>query len=206
MARNENFVLNFINELFYSPNFALDIGANHGIYTTVLANKFSKVYSFEPHPDNIKIIKEKLEKNNIKNVVLEQKAISKSNGIIDLFINKSNHGGHSIVEQLVDCGRWGYLRENSIKVETVTIDDYCKDKKIDFIKCDIEGGEIEIFYTAVHTLKNNDIKIILETHQVEYDWNILKQFFKDLGYEFFSTSGSPISNIVFDTHYLIKRI
>ena len=58
MSRNENWVKQFIHNLPVQENgIALDIGANHGIYTKILADKFSTVYAFEPHPNNVSKIK-----------------------------------------------------------------------------------------------------------------------------------------------------
>lgn len=79
---NESFVEKTILQTNTPNGIALDIGANHGIYTKLLAKKFVHVYAFEPHPDNLKFL-------NFKkpNVTVIPKAIGLKNEIIQLFTN-----------------------------------------------------------------------------------------------------------------------
>ena len=58
--------------------------------------------------------------------------------------------------------------QEEITVKTLTIDDFCKQEniKIDFIRMDIEGFEIEVFEGMENTLKNSSkgLMILLELH------------------------------------------
>ena len=210
MARNEDWVNKFINNLpVYENGTALDIGANHGIYTKLLADKFSTVFAFEPHPNNVsKILK------NVpnKNVTVEQKVVGISDGFTTLFVCNANEGGHTIMKGLADHSKWGHSVNNHIQVESVTLDTFCEDMKVDFIKCDIEGGEYDIFYHGEQMLKANSPTIVLETHQVyNFESDQIKPdklftYFKDLDFTITSTKGNPVSYFTFDTHYLIQKL
>ena len=64
---SESFVEKYILRLKdKQPGTAFDIGANWGGYTDMLAAKFDVVYAFEPHPDNIKKLHEKVKRPNVK--------------------------------------------------------------------------------------------------------------------------------------------
>jgi len=210
MSRNENWVAKFISNLKLNEDaIALDIGANHGIYSKLLAAKFGKVYSFEPHPNNVEKIKSSITEQNVQ---LEQKVVGTSDGVIDLFVCSANDGGHTIMEGLAKLKKWGHSLNNTIQVESITLDTFCKDLDISFIKCDIEGGEYEIFYHGEETLKRTAPTIILETHQV-FDFKSdqdkrdkLFKFFSDLGFSIFDTNNKKVSSFTFDTHYLITKI
>jgi FkbM family methyltransferase len=210
MSRNENWVKNFITNLEVNENrIALDIGANHGIYSKLLATKFGKVYAFEPHPDNVARIKSNVTETNVH---VEQKVVGTSDGEIDLFVCSANDGGHTIMEGLAKLKKWGHSLNNTIQVESVTLDTFCNGLDVSFIKCDIEGGEYEIFYQGEETLKRTSPTIILETHQV-FDFKSdqekrdkLFKFLSDLGFSILDTNNKQASSFTFDTHYLIRKI
>jgi len=207
--RNEKFVDEYIKSLEKSDGIALDIGANHGIYTVLLADKFKTVHAFEPHPVNVEVVNKMVEDKD--NVVIEQKVVGFEDGFSSLFINTRNHGGHTIMEDLADHGKWGHSEENLLEVQSVTLDTFCANKNINFIKCDIEGGEYEIFFYGDDTLKNNDLTIVLETHQVadletdQEDRDYLQRHFESFGYTIYGIDGDPVSKMDYDTHYVIKK-
>jgi FkbM family methyltransferase len=208
MARNENWVDNFIKNLPEFEGVALDIGANHGIYTKLLASKFQTVYAFEPHPDNVARISANV---SSPNVVVEQKVVGTSDGKSTLFVCRSNDGGHTIMEGLAEHSKWGHTKDNYIDVESVTLDTFCEGKSVKFIKCDIEGGEYEIFYSGEQMLKDNSPMIVLETHQVsnfeddQMKRDKLYSYFKDLGYYTLNTNGDEVTSFTYDTHYLLGK-
>jgi FkbM family methyltransferase len=116
----------------------LDIGANIGYYTLIAAKLVGtrgKVYAFEPDPDNFALLKKNVEYNCYSNVVLVNSAVSDKNQTARLFINKANKGDHRLYDS--KDGR------PSIAVKTIKLDDFFKklDKKIHFIKMDIQGSE-----------------------------------------------------------------
>jgi len=208
MPRNEDWVKSEIEGLSIdSENSALDIGANHGIYTKILCEKFNKVYAIEPHPYNISVLESELNRDN---VVLEQKAISDFNGKIKLYIHENEHDRHTTVTSMAETGRFDHSQERLIEVDAVTLDTFCENKKIKFIKCDIEGAEYKIFYSGKEMLERDHPTIILETHQVfnfdsdQKERDRLKNYFTKLGYKIFNSDGKEIDHMTYDTHYIIK--
>jgi FkbM family methyltransferase len=116
----------------------LDIGANIGYYTLIAARIVGpkgKVYAFEPDPDNFALLKKNVEANGYTNVVLVNRAVSDKTRTARLFLNPSNRGDHRLYDS--NDGR------PSIAVQTIRLDDFFKklDKKIHFIKMDIQGSE-----------------------------------------------------------------
>ncbi len=138
----------------------LDVGAHVGYYTLIFAEcvgDTGKVFAFEPDPTNFALLKKNIEANGVKNVVLVQKAVSDTTGITKLHLCEQRHMGHRIYE-------W-HSSDTSIEVETITLDDYFKDydRKINFIKMDIEGAESKAVQGMRSLLqRNKKLKIILE--------------------------------------------
>src|SRR3989344_4947709 len=139
----------------------LDIGAHIGYYTLMAAKrvgKKGKVYAFEPNQDNCALLTKNLKLNNFKNVVLVNKAVSRSSGKVKFFLSNVSTGMHSLVD--IDN-----KRENSIEIEAVSLNDFFGKKipTVSIIKMDIEGGE----YAALEGMdcllkKNKHMTILIE--------------------------------------------
>lgn len=189
-----------INDWQFDNGIALDIGANHGHYTKLLANKFAVVYAFEPHPENFAI----LEKDGLVNVFYVNIAIGdKVADEVRLFTNP-NPGGHSISEKVGSDNRFGHRIDNFIKVPMTTVDMFCSGlTKISAIKIDVEGAEEYVLSGALETLKKNKVNILLETHQT-IDCEKIYSMMTGIGYSFIDESG-PQQSIRFDHHYLVTN-
>src|SRR3972149_4029388 len=139
----------------------VDIGANIGYYTLLAAHLVGdagKVFAFEPDPYNFSLLCKNIEVNGYRNVIPVRKAVFSKSGKMELFLDKSNLGGHSLSEANVDTGA-------SITVEVTSLDDYFRntDYKIDVIKMDVQGLEMEVLEGMTNTLNQNDaLKIITE--------------------------------------------
>jgi len=137
---------------------ALDIGANIGYYTLVLARiDGGKVFAFEPDPSNFALLKKNVEANGYKNVVLVQKAVSNQTGRARLYLSPTTPADHRIFDS--GDGR------QSVAIETVRLDDYFKNfnGKIDFIKMDAQGAEGGVIQGMLNLLKkNHNVKIAME--------------------------------------------
>jgi FkbM family methyltransferase len=147
----------------------IDLGANIGYYTLLFAKlvgKSGKVIAFEPHPENFAILKKNVEANGYKNVVCEQKAVSKSSERIKLFIDEEATTKHAIANSK-------FCSKNFVSVDSVKLDDYLEENtKIDFIKMDIEGAEYFVLEGMKNVLEKNPTMTII-TEFTPYYFNNL---------------------------------
>jgi FkbM family methyltransferase len=120
----------------------IDIGANLGYYALLEARRCKFVYAIEPVEENIKVFKESIKLNGYKNIKVYQCAIGAENNYEEMTITyKSNCGS------LVKKSRNKKLIKEKRKVKVITLNDFCKRTKltkIDFIRMDVEGYEVEI--------------------------------------------------------------
>lgn len=151
------------NKIRIKPNDTIiDIGAHIGAFTILAAKKAKKVYSFEPHPENFKLLKENIALNNLTNITATKKAITDKKGIFPLYISKSNTGSHSI-----------FLREEqsgTTPVQTITIIEFIKAKKIKkigLLKIDCEGAEYPILETLPEKTFELIEQISMECHPIQ---------------------------------------
>ena len=121
-----------------------DIGANIGWYSNLFSKYFNdiEVHSFEPDPENYKLLLTNIENNNALNVIPNNIGIGEKTAVKKLYLyKKSNVGRHSMLN----------INEGpTIDVPITTIDDYLLEKNIDvkkvkFLKIDIEGFEYFAF-------------------------------------------------------------
>lgn len=135
------------------PITVFDVGSNFGYFGMLAAQpldkKNSKVILFEANPFLIPYIKKNLSVNWLnENSVVENLAISDNNGVAQLNVLEDYTGSSSMhtIEHLDSylSHKMSIKAEKVIDVETITIDDYCKNKdigSIDLMKMDIEGYE-----------------------------------------------------------------
>jgi FkbM family methyltransferase len=138
----------------------IDIGAHHGIYSLIAGTRVGvegKVFSFEPSPVNNQILQKNVAANRLTDMVsVSAEAVS----------NKRGRSKFIITEASDNCGFSVNPNTEAIKTITIAVNslDYAfKDKRIDFIKMDAEGHEIEILEGSNQVLhKNKNIKLLIE--------------------------------------------
>lgn len=137
----------------------LDIGANIGVMTYFLSKKTpnGKVISFEPVPENISTVKKIINKYNLSNVTLVEKALGKEKGTIDMvmphFGSARKQGLSHVIHESIDTFNEG----TKYSVEVLTLDEYfsnmdCAPKAI---KLDVENFEFFVLEGAKNLITQN---------------------------------------------------
>lgn len=169
---------------FKKPKYIFDIGACDGLDSIKYSWLFpkAKVFSFEPIENNYKLFVKNIEKYNVKNIVIEQIALSDNNGVAEFYLSSGS-------PEDIDNPDWDYGNksssllkpnktteilpwlkfENKQMVRTKTLSSYMVENKIDvidFIHMDVQGAELMVLNGAKEHLKN--IKMIwLEVENIE---------------------------------------
>jgi len=121
----------------------IDIGGYHGLYSIAISKIIGpkgKIYCFEPNPDSFKILKENIFENNIRNIIPINKAIYNKTGEFRFFKKRA---GSRIVARNFKTN----TKNSIITVPTISVCEFINANhisKINFIKMDAEGSEIEI--------------------------------------------------------------
>lgn len=159
---------------------ALDIGANIGFMTRILAERVGpsgRVHAFEPHPE---IFAELCANTPQPQVTQHHVAASDRRGTAQLHLPAFFTGNRGIgsMEQLTDSAR-------SIEIATVTLDDLLADADaIGTVKIDVEGHELKVLMGASELLRAGRIRdIVFEEHDTTS--SPLFGFLADLGYSVF---------------------
>jgi FkbM family methyltransferase len=148
------------------PLVIFDIGACTGEDSLKYSKIFplASIHSFEPRPDNVEKIKYLLNYYQKKEIKIMQLALSDVKGIASFHISS---GRPDNADEDLDYGNksssllapsekskehfpW-LVFNNTIEVETDTLDNYCNEnniKTIDFIHMDVQGAELSVLKGA----------------------------------------------------------
>jgi len=167
----------------------IDIGANIGYYTLIFAKLVGpsgRVIAFEPEPKNFELLKKNVRVNGYKNVTLEQKVVSNTNGKTKLFLADNGIVGHKI---------YSYNDTSDyIETESISLDDYIPDEirnKINFVKIDVEGVEPRVISGMKSIIKQSkNLKIFTEFNRIniqeaELDPEKTLDYFYNQGFEIY---------------------
>ena len=152
----------FVQRLVRAGMTALDVGAHHGLYTLLLSKQVGRngrVIAFEPSPRECQRLERHLWFNRRSNVHLERSAVGSEPGEADFFL----------VEGFQDwCNslRPPALPDptSTVRVRVRRIDDVLAERhvsKVDFIKLDVEGGELAALHGAMRLLHGESRPAIL---------------------------------------------
>jgi FkbM family methyltransferase len=122
----------------------VDVGAHVGTYSILLSRNCNLVYAFEPAPHVFNI----LQNLNVRNVVAYNVALGSENGEAEMsFPSADGKIDHALATlRPLSPGDWRSIETHTVKV--ARYDDFtakigCDYKRIDFVKIDVEGFEMQ---------------------------------------------------------------
>lgn len=174
-----------------------DVGAHIGQYTLVASQAggpTGRIHSFEPDPESFVVLKHNLRINDLNNVKANQTALFSKKDNRKFFISWPEFmGGNSL---WCESGEWP---GRVFDVSCDTLDDYvCSQgvSRIDVMKVDVEGGEVDLLLGA-KTALGGEIKpaILIEFNgpalvRAGHTCSELAELLQDLGYSLFHISNS----------------
>ena len=157
---------------------AIDAGANIGLQSVRLAQKFDQVHSFEPTSVNYDCLISNVK--NFSNVQVHKTGLGEreESAIIKLPVESKNCGAFSII----DFNSY----EEAVLTEQITISLLDKFQlSPDFIKIDTQGFELFILKGAKNTLKNKPV-LLLECEKKQ-EKHLINEYLNPLGYAIVET-------------------
>jgi len=156
-----------------------DIGANIGFFSLLaarLVGAIGRVTAFEADPEIAARLRENVSRNQGAPISVEEKAVWSSSSPVffaraDAQVSPDRGLGH-VIDNDVEKSAPG-----TIRVEAVSVDEYVgKSLAPDFIKCDVEGAEVEVFRGAEKLLNEKRPLILCEMHGEAHRQTLLKVF------------------------------
>jgi FkbM family methyltransferase len=188
-------IIKYLNNNFRNLDIFFDIGSHKGTYTDLIMNNFKvkKVIMVEPQKNIYKYIKKKYKKK--KYIIIYNNALSDKQKTQTLYINK-----HDLTSSLTKIDMKNkylnlkaklfggtinemILKKNLIKsYKLINIINKDKIKKIDLLKIDTEGHELQVLKGAGIYMKKNVKSILIEFHNSDifqnYDAKKIHKYLK----------------------------
>ena len=183
---------NFLIRFLQPGMIALDVGAHHGLYTLLASRKVDikgRVIAFEPSPRERRRLQLHVKINRCTNVHIEPFALSSNEGTAELFVCLGQETGcNSLRPPAVNEPM------KKVQVPITTLDRYLEQiaiDKVDFVKMDVEGAELEVLHGASKLLGNYRPLILCELADVRTGpWGYcsveIYDFLKSRSYRWFS--------------------
>jgi len=159
-----------------------DLGANIGFFSLIAARLVGPgghVVCFEADPEIAERLRENLARNNFPHAIVEQKAVWSKAGTVSFErVDSSTSPDRGLGHVSGGMGA-----PNLISVEATTLDDYTLTHPApDFLKCDVEGAEAEVFRGANGLLSSKRPRLLIEMHSPE-NYKTVTQRLQDLNYD-----------------------
>jgi FkbM family methyltransferase len=176
---------------------AVDVGANLGYMTAVLAASISSIsggciHSFEAHPEIFEELKYNVErwqsqlrdtKFDIQHFAISDKRGKVTLGIPESFIN--NRGLASVVDKNNALKKADDIPVPTVIVESVSLDElFPAPDKIGLLKVDVEGHEVSVLKGAMNLLQDHRIRDCVFEEHGEYPTDVTS-LFEEMGYSIF---------------------
>src|SRR5262249_46032464 len=117
----------------------VDVGANLGLYTLLLARltgPAGQVHAFEPEPTLFRALARNCRRNAAANVTAVNYALGAGSGRIPFYRSLFNSRDNRL-------GGLGW-KGRGVEVEMARLDDVLPDPRVDFVKMDVQGYEMQV--------------------------------------------------------------
>ena len=152
-----------------------DIGANIGFFSLLaarLVGKEGRVVAFEADPEIAARLREHVARNEFGWITVEEKAVWSEPRTVFFARTDPATSPDRGLGHVVSAGA-----AETIPVSAESLDDYTRTQPApDFLKCDVEGAEVEVFRGAQQLLKKKRPGVICEMHGEENQRVLLEEF------------------------------
>jgi FkbM family methyltransferase len=185
----------FVSRFLRPGMTVLDIGAHHGLYT-LLASKAvgpsGQVIAFEPSPRERKALRLNVRLNRCKNVLIQELALGNEEGETSLHVVDHLETGCNSLRPPALPGSISL-----VSVRVMSLDQWLAAhdlQSVDFIKLDVEGGELSVLQGAQRLLERRPRPVMLaevqdiRTKPWGYRGRDIIDFLSGRGYKWFRVS------------------
>jgi FkbM family methyltransferase len=143
-----------------------DVGANIGLFSMIAARLVGpqgSVVAFEADPEIAARLREHLSRNEFRQATVEEAAVWSETK--QVYFERADPAASPDrgLGRVVEADE-----RNTARVSAVSLDDYAQTHAApDFVKCDVEGAEVEVFRGAKGLLREKRPVVVCEMHSEE---------------------------------------
>jgi len=185
--------------------YVVDLGANEGLFALKVKDRApkAKIICVEPNPSAFETLRKNIRANNLKDIVAVNKAVTSRKGKIQLEVLV---GATSISALKIKEMEWFTKSQiKKIPVKATTLNDLFREhnlKKIDLLKLDVEGSEMDILSSSKAILPYVK-KIVVEYHSTNLK-NRIKKLLRANKFKLLFTDKDPSEPCCGDLYFIKK--
>jgi FkbM family methyltransferase len=211
----ENTERRFVEQFLKPGMVVLDIGAHHGYYSLLASQKvgaLGRVIAFEPSLRERRRLLHHLRINACTNVQVEEMALGETEGPAQLYVVRGRETGCNSL-------RPPEVRQSTdaTQVRVARLDDYVRENnlpRVDFVKMDVEGGELAVLKGATEFLARHPRPVIfcevqdMRTRAWGYPAREIVDFLRRSGFRWYlpspegATQLLPLDQMEFDGNFV----
>ena len=151
-----------LDELVGPGDLVVDAGAHRGVFTmrlSELVGPAGRVLAFDPNPECVRRLEQIAEAAG--NAVVHASALSDAPGVAVLHVPVRSGAR---LDALGHLGKAAESDEIALSVPTVTLDEVldAEDRRVRFVKCDVEGHELAVLRGASSVLESERPALLVE--------------------------------------------
>jgi FkbM family methyltransferase len=151
-----------VRQVVHADQTVLDIGANFGVFTKLfsqLVGPRGSVIAFEPIPLTFRTLEAGIKRYHLENVQAINKAVSDRVGKVLMAVPsyEENRGDNLYQASIVSSPE----SPETFTINAVTVDSL-QLARVDFMKIDVEGHELEVLHGSRETLKRHRPTLMVE--------------------------------------------
>lgn len=155
-----------LKELLEEGDVFIDVGACIGTFTLVAANRVGDsgiVYAIEPVRKHFSRLKRNIELNGFSNVKILGVALSNKKEKGKIYVPNTKNTGMASLEVQLMSAEYGTEVTEIKRLDDLVIEEGIT--KMDVIKIDVEGCELNVLYGAINSIERFRPHIILEVNR-----------------------------------------
>lgn len=145
----------YLQSILESEWVVVDIGANIGYYALQEARVVAEVIAIEPAPANCETLGMNIDINGYFNIEAHPLAIGDCEGEIALELSRACNWNSIATEG----------RKGNITVKVKTLDRFLNGSKVDFVRMDVEGYEMNVLKGMQKILRVDKPRMFIEVHR-----------------------------------------
>lgn len=180
--KSEVHSIRYVRESVPTGSTVIDIGANKGVFSIYMSRAVGpdgKLIAFEAQPElgeHLRAVKQSFRLDNM--IVVNQGLSSRAGRLI----MRRPEAGSGMASFHADAA----TNLDEIEVAVITLDDYVEKHntaRVSFVKCDVEGHELDVFRGAVQLLRRDKPVLLFECHDDEAERGELFDYLAGIGYD-----------------------
>lgn len=174
--------IRYVREANLAGTTVIDIGANKGVFSIYMSRAVGpggKLIAFEAQPELGEHLLAVKHSFGLDNMTLANEGLSSAKGTLTMRRSEAGSGMASFHSPAANG-----LEE--LEIPVIRLDDYIKEHEVGrvaFIKCDVEGHELDVFTGGETLLARDKPTLLFECHDDEADKGELFDFLERLGYD-----------------------